>query len=85
MGGGSPGLSEMIVNYNSFIDIEGIILSLEPDFESANMNATENYWGTLDTAIIDEEIYDSNDDIRVKNHIDYLPILTSPHPDTPIP
>lgn len=83
--GGSPGRSEMLVKYNSFIDIEGIVLSLEPDFESTNMNATENYWGTLDTDIIDQNIYDGNDNIRVKNYIDYLPILTAPHPDTPLP
>jgi len=83
--GGSPSLSEMIVKYNSFIAVEGVILQLETDFESANMNAIENYWGTLDTDIIDEKIYDKNDNIRVKNYINYLPILNVPHPDTPLP
>ena len=83
--GGSPGQCEMIVKYNSFIDIDGMILLLEPDFQSTNMNGTENYWGTLDTNIIDQKIYDKNDDIRVKNYISYLPILTQPHPSTPRP
>jgi len=81
--GGSPGLNEMIVKYNSFIDVDGIILSLGLDFDTAVMNATENYWGTLDTNAIDSKIYDRNDDIRIKNYIDYLPILTEPHSDTP--
>lgn len=81
--GGSPGLNEMIVKYNSFIDIDGIILSLCLDFDTAVMNATENYWGTLDTDVINPKIQDRNDDIRIKNYIDFIPILTEPHSDTP--
>ena len=83
--GGMPGTCQLTVNYNSFIDTEGTILWLEQDFETASMNATENYWGTLDTNIIDQKIYDKNDDIRVKIIIEYLPILTEPHPSTPSP
>ena len=30
-------------------------------------------------------IYDANDDYFLKNYIEYLPILTEPHPDTPVP
>ena len=81
--GGSPGQNEMIVKRNSFISIDEIILSLALDFDTAIMNATENYWGTLDTDLIDSKIYDRNDDIRIKNYIDYLPILSEPHFDTP--
>jgi len=80
--GGTPGRTEMIVKYNSFIDIEGVILSLG-ELPNAVMDATENYWGTLSTEIINSKIYDRNDDIRIENYIYYLPILTEPHPDTP--
>jgi hypothetical protein len=80
--GGTPGLTEMIVKYNSFIDIEETILKLG-EMPNAVIHATENYWGSSSTEIIDSKIYDRNDDIRIENYIDYLPILTAPHPDTP--
>lgn len=83
--GGLPGLTEMIVQYNSFIDIDGTILSLAQDFDTTILDATENYWDTLDTDAIDLKIHDRNDDVRVKNYIDYLPILTEPHQSTPTP
>lgn len=73
-----------IVKYNSFIDMSGIVLKLPPGYDSAAMIATENYWGTNDTDVIDSMIYDKKDDIRCAGFIEYLPILTEPHPDTPI-
>jgi len=84
-GGGTPQTpNKMVVKFNSFVDIEGIILSLEPVF-SPTIDATHNYWGTTDTAAIDIKIYDGHDDIRIGSYITYLPILTSPHPNTPSP
>jgi len=82
--GGSPGQNEMIVNYNSFVNSKtGLMLSLSPNFDTAIMNATNNYWGAQDVNVIDSMIYDKNDDITVENYINYLPILVEPHPDTP--
>jgi len=75
--------SETIVKYNSFIDMEGIVLELPAGYGSAAMTATENYWATNDTEVIDSMIYDRNDDITCAGFIEYLPILTEPHPDTP--
>ena len=87
MGGGTPSNPprKMTVKFNSFIDMEGLALYLEPGFIgwSPNIDATENYWETLETDIIDQKIYDRNDDISVENYIDYLPILSEPHPNTP--
>jgi len=80
----SYGASQTIVKYNSFIDMSGIVLELPPGYDSAAMTATENYWGTNDTGIIDSMIYDKNDDIRCAGFIEYLPILSEPHPATPI-
>ena len=83
--GATPGQpNKMVVQFNSFVDIEGIILSLEPTF-SPTIDATNNYWGTTDTSVIDLKIYDGRDDVRISSYITYLPILTSPHPSTPTP
>ena len=76
--------SRTIVKYNWFIDMSGIVLRLPPSYHTAGMTATENYWGTQDTDVIDTMIYDRNDDINCADFIDYLPILTEPHSDTPI-
>jgi hypothetical protein len=75
--------SKTVVQYNSFIDVEGMVLQFQFSEGSVAMNATSNYWGTMDTNIIDSMIYDRNDDIRSPGFIDYLPILSDPHPDTP--
>jgi len=79
----SGGTSQTIVKYNSFIAASGIVLSLASGYDGPAMTATENYWGTTDTEVIDTMIYDRNDDINCAGFIDYLPILTEPHPDTP--
>jgi hypothetical protein len=87
MGGGTPSSppKEMIVKYNSFVNTKGLALYLESGFIgwSPRIDATQNYWDTLDTDIIDQMIWDRNDDITIDNYISYLPILTEPHPDTP--
>ena len=75
--------SETIVKYNSFINTEGIALKLPSGYDPAAMSATENYWGTQDTNAIDAMIYDKNDDITCAGYVEYLPILTEPHPNTP--
>jgi uncharacterized repeat protein (TIGR02543 family) len=77
--------SRTIVKYNSFINNIGIVLKLPGGYDKAAMIATENYWGTQDTQIIDQFIYDRNDDITCAGYIDYLPALTEPHPNTPRP
>lgn len=79
----SYGSSETIVKYNSFINTEGMVLELPSGYDSAAMSAIENYWGTQDTDDIDAMIYDRNDDITCAGYINYLPILTEPHPNTP--
>ncbi len=50
---------------------------------NAAADAASNYWGTTDTSIIDESIYDLFDDINLGAVI-YEPILTAPDPDAPI-
>jgi hypothetical protein len=81
--GGQDGSKKVIVKYNSFINTEGIAIELATNASTAAVSATENYWGIQDTNAIDTMIYDKNDSILITNYIEYLPILTQPHPDTP--
>jgi nitrous oxidase accessory protein NosD len=50
----------------------------------AGANATGNYWGTINTAIIDSLIYDFYDDFN-PGTISYTPILSAPNPSAPSP
>ena len=72
----------VVVKYNSFLDNDQV-LQIYPYARSVEIIATENYWGTNDTDVIDSMIYDKKDDIRCVGFIEYLPILTEAHPDTP--
>jgi hypothetical protein len=76
-----------VVSYNSFLNMSGVVLELVPGYviNAFALSAPNNYWATQDTALIDAMIYDKNDDITCAGYIDYLPILTAPHPDTPTP
>ncbi len=78
----SQDLSEVTIKYNSFIDMNDTVLKLS-DSSISTFSASENYWGTQDKNVIETMIYDRNDDIRCVGYVNYLPILTEPHPDTP--
>ena len=71
-----------IIEYNSFLSTDRIAVRSQI---SPNLVAINNYWNTNDTNIIDGMIYDRNDDLSVANYVEYLPFLSAPHPDTPIP
>ena len=42
------------------------------------INLENNYWGTTDTALLDQWIYDGNDNEDVDIFIDYLPLADGP-------
>jgi hypothetical protein len=75
--------SQTVVQNNSFINMNGIVLELPGGYGNAAMSAPENYWGTQDIITIENMIYDKNDDITCAGYIQYEPILTEPHPDVP--
>lgn len=75
--------SETVVEYNSFMDIDGIALELESGQTRARMSALNNYWGTSSTEVIDAMIYDKNDNPLVAGYIEYQPILDEPSALTP--
>jgi len=74
---------ETIVQYNSFINTGSIALKLPGGYSPAAMTATHNYWGTTDTDVIDDMVYDKGDDITSADYIVYTPILAEPDPQTP--
>jgi len=76
------GVGTFIIEYNSFLNTNTLALKLEPN-RRTSISATNNYWNTTDTTVIDSMIYDKNDDLSTAGYIDYIPILISPHPDTP--
>ena len=80
----SYGLSKTSINNNSFSHTSGIILEVEKTSTTADMDASQNYWGTANTTIIDSMIYDKNDDLSCSSYINYLPVLDAPDPDAPI-
>ncbi len=49
-----------------------------PLTEPRIINLENNYWGTTDTALIDQWIYDGNDNENVDVFIDYLPLADGP-------
>jgi hypothetical protein len=57
---------------------------VEKTATTADMDASQNYWGTTNTTIIDSMIYDKNDDDSCSSFINYLPLLDIPDPQTPI-
>lgn len=78
------GESQVVAEFNSFLDSDRNVLLLPSGYSTSNILAPNNYWGTIDTGKIDERIFDKNDDLSSANYIEYNPILTLPHPDTPV-
>jgi len=47
-------------------------------YEMVTFDLSNNYWGTTDTELIDEWIYDWNDDQTIHGIIEYLPLADGP-------
>ncbi len=62
--------------YNNLEDISNYSIY---SWRTTNFNATYNWWGTTDTAVIDEKIYDYDDDF-ILGKVNYTPFLTAPNP-----
>lgn len=72
--GVSPSVGSITVQYNSFFDRGQYIFY---NNQSADTTATYNWWGTTNETLIDEWIYDKNDDPSLGEVI-YKPYLTAP-------
>ena len=68
------------VHGNNFIDCYPGVVALDT---SGALNATGNWWGTTDPAVIDSLIRDHNDDLSINHTVQYIPFLTAPNPLAP--
>lgn len=57
-------------------------ISLSYPYSSVE-NMTNNYWGTIDKNVIDDILFDKNDDLKIDGVIAYAPYLSADHEDTP--
>ncbi len=57
-------------------------ISLSYPYSSVE-NMTNNYWGTIDKNVIDDILFDKNDDLQFDSAIVYEPYLSDDHEDTP--
>lgn len=72
------------IKKNSFMT-RSVAVRLPTGYTNASLDATQNYWGTQDTAVIQDMIFDRNDDLNSTAVIPYLPILSGHDPQTPCP
>jgi len=77
------GKENMIVENNSFLSTNKIALYLREMSNPVGMTATHNFWNTTNDEVIDNMIFDRNDNLEISDYINPYPILNEPHPDTP--
>lgn len=69
------------IEFNSFLNLKNSICLASS--VNADINGTNNWWGSTDTSTIEGEIIDRTDDLAVSSHVNYIPFLIEPHPNTP--
>jgi hypothetical protein len=71
-----------IVSGNNFMRTNYLAVVLPSGgYTSANMVATNNFWGTTNTNVINQMIFDKNDAAYSANYISYVPYLSAPNPN----
>ncbi len=75
--------SQTVIQNNSFVNVYGTILKLDPGCSYAAMDARQNYWGTNNTTTIASMIFDQTDDVTCGTVIPFENILQEPDPNTP--
>ena len=75
--------SPSTVSYNSFLNTGEVAVSLLSGHTLASIDASFNYWGTTDEAVIESMIWDKNDDLKAAGFINYAPYLESPDSRVP--
>lgn len=81
----SYGGSNTVVENNSFVSTDRLALQLPAGYDNAAMTAYNNYWGTVDESVIEQMIFDKNDNLSSNDYIPYQPYLSDHHEGTPIP
>ncbi|MCI2257268.1 Ig-like domain-containing protein [Domibacillus sp. PGB-M46] len=70
---------------NNFLVTDKTVIRIEDVNSGDIINAQSNYWGTIDTKIIDSIIFDGNDDYNSNAFVQYEPYLTEFNIDAPKP
>lgn len=70
---------------NTFADAGKVVFEVRENFSGGDIDASGNYWGTVDVEIIDSMILDRTDNLNRSGTINYQPILTDSDGSTPIP
>ncbi len=73
------GDSMTIVEYNTFGELGVPSVKLRAGYDSAAMTAINNYWSTKDIQIIENMIFDKNDDLSSSSVIPFEPYLSEPN------
>jgi len=76
--------SKTVLKNNTFANTQGIAVSLPSGYDSASLDATENYWNTTSSAVIEGMIFDKNDDLSVNEEIPFEPFLNEADSNTPV-
>ncbi len=77
----SPSLT--LVTGNNFLRTNLPTLKLPTGYATANLIATNNYWGTTDTNLINQMIFDRNDATNSANYVSYVPFRVGGNPNAP--
>ena len=72
--------SANLIRYNNIYN-NGINLKNDVNWKQVEMNAGNNWWGTLDASLIAAKIIDYDDDIN-KGKVNYSPLLTQVYDGT---
>ena len=75
--------SNLIITNNSFLTYDTEHPAMRCN-NGSDVIASNNFWNTTDTNIIDLMITDRNDNLNIDNYILYIPFLTEPDTNTPI-
>lgn len=63
--------------YNNLLSNSQYNIYLTPEATTGNVNAADNYWGTVNTQAINQTIYDFKDDFNLGT-VTFAPFLTAP-------
>ena len=86
---------DFVARFNSFLKgdlLDGVKIRVGSTFNvpagvyitNEIIDARENFWGTSDLDAIKAEIQDKTDDPEIAATVQLTPVLTEPHPDTPV-
>jgi hypothetical protein len=74
---------EPIIRYNSFLSTDRVAIWIDTPYTHDTVDATGNFWNTLDQDAIADMIFDRNDDLAAPSEVLYKPYLSQRHAMTP--